>query len=197
MLNETIRAALGDELAARVERALRGRGRDGRDLELVVGNDGSYVPAEKYELAAKERLAAQEKLKDAARALGGLGGSGEAARFCEDVAAVQEAVRKQQEAHQAELPRIRKDAAVRAALHGKVYDPQDVLALIDLDAVPLDESGAVPPEALEQALGAVWERKPYLFLPQQDTQQIVGAKPAEPAPRQDEGMWQVRTALGI
>ena len=46
---EKIKELLGEELAGQVESALKGKGKDGRDIELVIGNDGSYVPAEKVE----------------------------------------------------------------------------------------------------------------------------------------------------
>ena len=46
---EKIKELLGEELAGQVEAALKGKGKDGRDIDLVIGNDGSYVPAEKVE----------------------------------------------------------------------------------------------------------------------------------------------------
>lgn len=47
MIAETIKNALGADLVKQVEEALRGKGKDGKDLEIVVSNDGSYVPVSK------------------------------------------------------------------------------------------------------------------------------------------------------
>ena len=46
MIIESVKTILGEELSAQVETALKGKGKDGKDLDLVVGNDGSYVPAD-------------------------------------------------------------------------------------------------------------------------------------------------------
>jgi hypothetical protein len=40
---------LGEELYAQVTEALKGKGRDGKDLEFVLTNTGDYVPASKYD----------------------------------------------------------------------------------------------------------------------------------------------------
>lgn len=40
---------LGEELYAQVTEALKGKGRDGKDLEFVLTNTGEYVPANKYD----------------------------------------------------------------------------------------------------------------------------------------------------
>ena len=48
MIAEGSKTALGADLAGQVEAALKGKGKDGKDMDLVVGNDGSYVPADKY-----------------------------------------------------------------------------------------------------------------------------------------------------
>ena len=49
MIAEPIRALLGEDLAGRVEEVLRGAGPEGGDLDLVAGNDGSYLPAGEVE----------------------------------------------------------------------------------------------------------------------------------------------------
>ena len=40
---------LGEELYAQLTEALKGKGRDGKDLEFVLTNTGDYVPANKYD----------------------------------------------------------------------------------------------------------------------------------------------------
>lgn len=78
---EKIKELLGEELAGQVEAALKGKGKDGRDIDLVIGNDGSYVPAEKLETERQARTSAETALKNAAAALKGVGGSGGPARL--------------------------------------------------------------------------------------------------------------------
>ena len=48
MITDNIKALLGDELAQQVETALKGKGKNGTDLDLVAGNDGSYIPTDAY-----------------------------------------------------------------------------------------------------------------------------------------------------
>lgn len=71
---EKIKELLGEELTGQVEAALKGKGKDGRDIDLVIGNDGSYVPAEKLETERQARTSAETALKNAAAALKGVGG---------------------------------------------------------------------------------------------------------------------------
>ncbi len=83
MITEGIRTALGEELAKQVEEALKGKGKgkDGKDLDLVIGNDGSYVPADKFNTATSGKSTAEAALKAAAEALKEIGGRRPAKNF--------------------------------------------------------------------------------------------------------------------
>lgn len=72
MITEGIRTALGEELAKQVEEALKGKGKDGKDLDLVVGNDGSYVPADKFNTVTSGKNTAEAALKAVAEAFKGI-----------------------------------------------------------------------------------------------------------------------------
>ena len=63
MIIEGIKSLLGDELSAQVEAALKGKGKDGKDVDLVIGNDGSFVPADKYNGANSGKTSAENALK--------------------------------------------------------------------------------------------------------------------------------------
>ena len=63
MIIEGIKTNLGDELSAQVEAALKGKGKDGKDVDLVIGNDGSFVPADKYNGANSGKTSAENALK--------------------------------------------------------------------------------------------------------------------------------------
>lgn len=64
MILETIKNLLGEELTKQVETALKGKGKDGKDVDLVIGNDGSYVPATKFDEEKKLRAAAEQTVRD-------------------------------------------------------------------------------------------------------------------------------------
>ena len=49
MITESVKNILGEDLTSQVEAALKGKGKDGKDVDLVVGNDGTFVPAEKVQ----------------------------------------------------------------------------------------------------------------------------------------------------
>ena len=74
MIIEGIRNLLGEDLAKQVEAALKGKGKDGKDVDLVIGNDGTFVPAEKYNGANSGKASAENALKAAAEALKAVGG---------------------------------------------------------------------------------------------------------------------------
>lgn len=179
MITEGIRTALGEELAKQIEEALKGKGKDGKDLDLVVGNDGSYVPADKFNTATSGKSTAEAALKAAAEALKGIGGTGDPAKIADDVLAAQQKMTNLQETYDAEIARISKDAALRTALTGKVYDPADIIGLLDLAKVELDDSGNLKTN-LDDMLKPIKESKAYLFKNEEQGQPIKGTSPAGP-----------------
>lgn len=186
-MTESVKTILGDELAAQVETALKGRGKDGKDLELVVGNDGTFVPAEKFEQLKGQSASAEKALKAAADALKAVGGSGDPAKIADDVRAAQATIDGLRADHQREIAQLRKNTAVRMALDGKVHDPADILALLNLDEIEVDDAGNLQTD-LDGLLQPIRETKAYLFREEKkETQDIRGAKPADPglAPKQD------------
>lgn len=125
MIIEGIRNLLGEDLAKQVEAALKGKGKDGKDVDLVIGNDGTFVPAEKYNGANSGKASAENALKAAAEALKAVGGSGDPAKIADDVKVAKEKFDTLQTTHAAELAKISKRSALQMALNGKVYDPSD------------------------------------------------------------------------
>ena len=132
---EKIKELLGEELAGQVEAALKGKGKDGRDIDLVIGNDGSYVPAEKVETERQARTSAETALKNAAAALKGVGGSGDPAKIADDVAAAQQKISTLEANYKAELNTIRRTSALKVELTGKAHDPEDIIKGNDVKLV--------------------------------------------------------------
>lgn len=181
MIIEGIKSLLGDELSAQVEAALKGKGKDGKDVDLVIGNDGSFVPADKYNGANSGKTSAENALKAAAEALKTIGGTGDPAKIADDVKNAQTTIANLQATHDAEIKKIRKNTALRMALNGKVHDPSDIIGLLDLDKIDVDDTGSLKTD-LEGLLKPIKETKAYLFKEESKpgAPDIKGAKPAEP-----------------
>lgn len=185
MIAEGIKAALGADLAGQVEASLKGKGKDGKDLDLVIGNDGSYVPADKYNGANSGKTSAESALKKAAEALKAIGGSGDPAKIADDVTAAKATLDNLQASHQAEISRIQKNTALRMALADQAHDPNDIISLLDMDKVEVDAAGVLKSD-LEGMLKPFRESKPYLFKAKEATKpDIKGATPADASQRQD------------
>ena len=181
MIIEGIKSLLGDELSAQVEAALKGKGKDGKDVDLVIGNDGSFVPADKYNGANSGKTSAENALKAAAEALKAIGGTGDPAKIADDVKNAQTTIANLQATHDAEIKKISKNAALRMALNGKVHDPSDIIGLLDLDKIDVDDTGNLKTD-LDPLLKPIKESKAYLFTEpaKSGAPDIKGAKPAEP-----------------
>lgn len=181
MINEGIKTLLGEDLTKQVEEKLKGKGKDGKDVDLVIGNDGSFVPAEKYNGANSGKTSAENALKAAAEALKAIGGSGDPAKIADDVKNVQTTISNLQTTHDAEIKKINKNAALRMALNGKVHDPSDIIGLLDLEKIEVSDDGSLKTD-LEAMLKPIKESKAYLFKEESKpgAPDIKGAKPAEP-----------------
>ena len=66
-------------------------------------------------------------------------------------------------------------AEIKAAATGKLVDPADALAFVDLDAFELDEDGEIDSAAVAAAIADLIERKPQLAA-------VPGAPPVPPVP---------------
>lgn len=160
MIFESIKTLLGDALTAQVETALKGKGKDGKDVDLVVGNDGTFVPADKYEGEKRRATSAENALKKAAEAVKDLGGSGDPTKLEEDAGKAKTTIETLKTEHKKEIAGIRKDTALRMALSGKVHDPADVIGLLDASKIEVGEDGALKTD-LEALLKPIQESKPY------------------------------------
>ncbi len=179
MIHETVKKLLGEDLAKQVEEALKGKGKDGKDVDLVVGNDGTFVPADKFEAIKTQSASAEKALKAAADALKAIGGSGDPAKIADDVKAAQETINNLQTNHTAEIKKIQKNTALKLALAGQAHDPADIISLLDLEKIDVDDSGNLKTD-IDSLLKPIKETKSYLFKTQDQSPDIKGAKPAEP-----------------
>lgn len=179
MIHESIKTILGEDLANQVETALKGKGKDGKDVDLVVGNDGTFVPADKFDAAKTQSTSAEKALKAAADALKAIGGSGDPAKIADDVKTAQETISTLQTNHTTEIKKIQKNTALKMALAGQAHDPADIISLLDLDKIDVDDSGTLKTD-LDGFLKPIKESKAYLFKAPDQNPDIKGVKPAEP-----------------
>ena len=118
----------------------------------------------------------------------------------EEIRQLKQALQRETEAYEARILTLRKEAALKAALAGKVYDPDDFLRFIDLNEVELEENGRFPAE-WEGVLTSLQEKKPYLFLENPSKpvtlSGAVPALPREKAAAQPEELNQWRTGAGL
>lgn len=185
MICESIKTILGGELSGKVEAALKGKGKEGKDIDLVVGNDGSFVPAEKYNGANSEKASAENALKAAAEALKAIGGSGDTKKIAEDIEAAKTQTSNLQENHNAEITKIQKTTALKMSLAGMAHDPSDIISRLDLEKIDIDENGALKSN-IDDLVKPIREEKPYLFKEEEvKVPEIKGAKPASSGARQD------------
>lgn len=183
MITESIKTLLGEDLAKQVETALSGKGKDGKDVDLVVGNDGSFVPADKYEGEKRRATSAENALKSAADAVKALGGSGDPAKLGDDVTTVKGTLDTLKGEHKKEIAKIQKDTALRMALSGLAHDPSDVMGLLDSAKIEVGEDGSLKTD-LTELIKPIQESKPYLFKEQKkepEQQPLKGAQPAQPS----------------
>ena len=111
MIIEGLKTILGEDLAKQVETALQGKGKDGKDIDLVIGNDGSFVPSDKYDALKTQSGSAEKALKAAADALKAVGGSGDPAKIAYDVSTAQNTITTLQTHHDAETNNIHNSTA--------------------------------------------------------------------------------------
>lgn len=196
MLTESLKTLLGAELSAQVEAAVKGKASGGKDIDLVVGNDGSYVPAEKYNGEKTASATAAATLKAAADALKAIGGSGDPANLAADVTKAKTTIDTLQSDYTAKLKTLTKTTALKLALADAVQDPSDILPLLDMAKIEVDDAGNLKTD-LKALVEPIKTAKPYLFKPESkpNTPPITGAtpagtntKPPEPDPTDIEKM---------
>jgi len=197
MIHATIIPLLSEELKQQLEAALKGKGKDGKDVELVIGNDGSHVPAHKLDTAKGEAEASTKALKTAVDALKKLGGSGDPTKLAEDVEAVMGTIDTLQKDHQKEITGLKRTSIDdRLASEFNAHDPKAVRAYLDPVDDGVDEAGYEAMRRQQYQTMAQDDGKKFLFRAPEDSK-FVGMKPGESgdgAPNPKQGDFEARLA---
>lgn len=164
MIAEDLKRALGEDLSKQVEEALKGKGKDGKDLDCVVGNDGSYVPAKKYDdmkndydTAKKEAdtlRASQKSIQDEYENY--KKGSITQADYDAKVKEIQEEADNK-------IKQNNFDNKLALKLMSKeidAKDSKDIIANLDLSKISLDGENFI---GLDEQIKDLKEKKDYLF----------------------------------
>lgn len=159
MIHETIKTLLGEDLTKSVEEALKGKGKDGKDVDLVVGNDGSHVPATKYEQLRTEKAASDKLATDVQAQLAALKAT-DPDKLKTDLAAAQAEAENLKTKHAEELAKLRMDAALDSAIYdAKGRNSVSIKAHINTEALKLKDDKTI--EGLD--LEPIKKAYPYLF----------------------------------
>lgn len=159
MIHETIKTLLGADLTKSVEDVLKGKGKDGKDIDLVIGNDGSFVPASKYDQLKTEKAASDKLATDTQAQLIALKAT-DPEKLKTDLAAAQAEAENLKTKHAEEMQALRLESALDTAiLQAKGRNPLSVKALLDKSKLKLKDDGTV--EGLD--LEALKKSDPYLF----------------------------------
>lgn len=153
---------LGSELWAEVAGALQGKGKDGKDLELAIANDGTYIPKAKFDNLNREYQNQKQELSQAQEALAGLD---QVQTQRDELEAALAATREEGEALRLEkeqaLEEIRRDFYLERSLTAAgAKNIKAVKALLDPAALTWENQEL---KGIDSQILTLKEEAPYLF----------------------------------
>ncbi|KXG78279.1 phage scaffolding protein [Thermotalea metallivorans] len=157
-----LKELLGEELYNQIAAALKGKGPDGKDLEVAVINDGSYFPKAKFDEINEERKELKSQLEERDKQLKELkvkvqGNEELTAKIVE----LENLNKQTKEEYEAKMAALKKETAIELKLKDeKAKNVKAVRALLDLDKVNLDGDNLI---GLDEQLKALKEKESYLF----------------------------------
>lgn len=160
MITDKIKELLGAELSTQVETALKGKGKDGKDVDLGISNDGSLVPASKYDEEKRLRAVAEETVKTQNKTIEDLSKVDEAA-LKNEIEKLREDNRNAKANYEKQISDIKTDTALDSLIRnagGK--NTIAIKALIpNRETIKLKDDGSLDGIDLE----TVKNSAPYLF----------------------------------
>ena len=164
MIAEDLKKALGEDLSKQVEEALKGKGKDGKDLDCVVGNDGSYVPAKKYDDMKNDYDTAKKEVETLRTSQKNIQDEYENYKKGSITQADYDAkVKEIQEEADKRIKQSNFDNKLALRLMSKeidAKDSKDIIANLDMSKISLDGENFI---GLDEQIKDLKERKDYLF----------------------------------
>lgn len=153
---------LGEELHQQVTAALKGKAKDGKDLELAVTNDGSFLPKAKFDDLNTEVKGLREQLAQRDKDIAELKKStGDNEALKTQIKDLETKYQKDTEALNGQIKEMQFSNALELALTGnKARNAKAVKALLNLDEVKY-EDGKIT--GLDGQLEALKAEHSYLF----------------------------------
>jgi hypothetical protein len=198
MIIESIKKLLGEDLAKQVEEALKGKAEGGKDVDLVAGNDGTYIPKAKFDDVNEKFKTAEQLAKDTQKTLDGIKAAGDPATLKSDLEAAQKAAKKLEDDHKAAMAEKDLNFAIRSSI-ADAHDPALVAGLVDRTKLKLLDDGKVA--GLDDVMKGLRTEKPFLFkAPDDGKPSLDGAKPAPagaPAGGESAELNQIMQFMGL
>lgn len=167
MLNSKIKDLLGEELATKVEEALKGKGAEGADLELGIVNDGSFFSKEAYEEEHSKGEVNGRLVEDIVAMVKEYGGTGDVKAVKKDI---QTAIEKLKAESALQVLNTKKEYNLKAKLKENGVIDEDCLIYKHggIDKFSFDEEGNVI--GIEDTLKPYQSSTPYLFKAENEVQ---------------------------
>lgn len=138
---EWLKKLLGEDLYNKVVEALKGKGKDGKDIELLQ-NDGNYIPKAKFDEKLEEVKTLKGQLDDRDKQLKDLADKVKGNEdLTKQIADLQEANKNAVKDYEEKLKQQAFDFAVESAINGvkgKDVNPRAIKALLKMDNLKMD-----------------------------------------------------------
>ena len=169
-----LKELLGEELYNQVAAALKGKGPDGKDLEIGVINDGSYFPKSKFDAVNEENKALKEQLKQRDSDIAELKkSSGANEELKNQLSELKKKYKTDTESLNQKLSQLQFDNALDVALMGaKAKNVKAVKALLDIEKIKFDNGQLL---GLNEQLEAIKKDNDYLFDTQPPYKPVSGS----------------------
>ena len=170
-----VKLGISEELAVECEKA---------SLEELKG----FIPKSRFDEVNNAKNTAEALVKERDRQLETLkNSSGDVDALKKQIEDLQKSNKDAEDAHAAEIKRLKIDSAVDAAISGaKGKNAKAIKALLNLENAELNDDGTI--KGLAEQMEAVKKSDEYLFEAKESKKQIKGATPGQGADPNFEGL---------
>ncbi len=156
-----LKELLGEELYGKVIEALKGKGKDGKDISLLI-NDGSYIPKDKFDAVNTEKNDLKKQIDERDKQLEELGKEARGnEELTKQIDELMENNKKAVEEYEVKLKQQAFDHALENAIaNAKGKNIKAIKALLKTDDIKLDGDNL---QGFEEQIKVLRESDGYLF----------------------------------